>query len=264
MENSLLEKILIIDNASSDDSVACIKKLEEPRIEIIENDVNLGFARANNIGLTRYDSRFYLLINPDCVVSDNAVATVVRALEENTSAGMAGPLIVNSDGTEQRGCRRRLPNPGNSILRAFGIHRLFSEETTVNFDLQGTPLPEDVTQVEAISGAFMLIKREALLQVGLMDEGYFLHCEDLDWCRRFADLGWQVIFVPAAKTTHFQGTSSASVPIFVLWHKHKGMWRFYRKFYAKPHNFIFSFIIWAGIWVRFAAMTAFTLVTHRK
>ena len=116
--------------------------------------------------------------------------------------------------------------------------------------------------MEAISGALMLVSREAVNDVGLWDEEYFLHCEDLDWCERFRLKGWKILFVPDAPVIHYKGTCSRSRPIFVEWHKHKGMLRFYRKFFRDKYPAVVMWLVGLGVWLRFGAMATYHGFRH--
>jgi hypothetical protein len=118
--------------------------------------------------------------------------------------------------------------------------------------------------VEAISGAFMFVRREALEQVGPLDEGYFLHCEDLDWCMRFQQAGWQVLFVPDVEVTHYKGHSSKHQPIKILWHMHRGMVRFYRKFFRARYPLPLMWLVVAGVWVRFSGLATRALFSRSR
>jgi len=162
---------------------------------------------------------------------------LLQALEADPEAGMAGGHIQNPDGSEQGGGRRDVPSPWRAFVRASGLYRLekFWPELFPDFHLHKKPLPDKPIEVEATAGAMMLVRREALQEVGGWDEGYFLHCEDLYLCMRFRQKGWRILFVPDAKAIHYQGTCSQARPIFVAWHKHKGMIRFYKKFLKKVH-----------------------------
>ena len=182
-----------------------------------------------------------------------------HALAQDAGAGMAGCLVLNPDGTEQAGCRRETPTPAKAFLRAFGLaglaRRLGVEgETARDFVRRGDPLPARPVEVEAISGAFMFVRRAALETVGPLDEGYFLHCEDLDWCERFRRAGYKVIFVPDVTAVHDQGASSRGRPVRVLWHKHRGMVRYYRKFFREAYPLPLFWLVLAGVWARFAAL----------
>ena len=178
------------------------------------------------------------------------------------SVGMAGGLLTNLDGTEQAGGRRAVPTPWRSFVRAFGLSRFANRWPILFYDfhLHKQPLPDEPIEVEAISGACMMIKREAMEDVGRWDDGYFLHCEDLDLCIRFRQKGWRIVFVPDAPIVHHLGICSASRPIFVEWHKHKGMIRFYRKFFRHQYPGALMWLVSIGVWFRFVGMTVYHTV----
>lgn len=263
--NSLLSsvsvnKIIVVDNNSRDNSMKNIEEIAsaDSRIVCICNNQNLGFAKACNIGMAADGENDYLFfVNPDCIVDKNALSKLLSCLKSSPKAGMVGPLILNPDGTEQAGGRRSVPTPWRSFVRAFGLSRLsrFFPGTFSDFLLYKQPLPVSPVEIEAISGSCMLIKREALFDVGYLDAGYFLHCEDLDWCMRFRQKGWQIMFVPDALVIHYKGVCSQKRPIFVEWHKHKGMIRFYGKFFRRQYPGILLWMVKIGIWLRFAAVT---------
>lgn len=253
-------EVIVVDNASSDSSLEhCRQRFPmEPRLNIIRNTTNLGFAAACNIGLARTTQPYVLFLNPDCILGEDSLRRLVHVLEASPAAGMAGGLLVNPDGSEQPGGRRAVPTPWRSFVRAFGLYRLqrYWPRLFFDFHLHRQPLPAAPIEVEAISGAAMLVRREALKDVGTWDETYFLHCEDLDWCMRFRRQGWKILFVPDARIMHDKGTCSRSRPVFVEWHKHKGMMRFYRKFYRNEYPGGVMWLVGLGIWLRFAALAA--------
>ncbi len=177
----------------------------------------------------------------------------------NQRVGMAGGLLINADGTEQAGGRRAVPTPWRSFVRAFGLARFADRWPRLFFDfhLHKQPLPDHAIEVEAISGACMLVSREAMQDVGEWDEAYFLHCEDLDWCMRFRQKGWKILFVPTAPINHALGVCSKSRPVFVEWHKHKGMMHFYRKFFQHQYPGVLMGLVAVGVWLRFGAAAAY-------
>ncbi|HKX52379.1 MAG TPA: glycosyltransferase family 2 protein, partial [Nitrosospira sp.] len=197
-----------------------------------------------------------LFLNPDCILSKNSLPRLLHVLEMNPKAGMAGGLLINQDGTEQAGGRRAVPTPWRSLVRAFGLYRFerYWPRLFFDFHLHKQSLPPGPLEVEAISGALMLVRQEAIQDIGPWDEGYFLHCEDLDWCMRFRNKGWKILFVPDAPVVHYKGTCSRSRPIFVEWHKHRGMMRFYRKFFRHEYPGALMWLVAAGIWLRFGAI----------
>ncbi len=256
--NSTLDiEIIVVDNASSDSSLDGLSAL--PQIRIIRNTRNLGFATACNIGVQRATAPYLLFVNPDCYFQPDTMATLLAELQSGARVGMVGGLLVNPDGAEQAGGRRAVPTPWRSFVRAVGLARLADRWPRLFFDfhMHKQPLPDHPIEVEAISGACMMVKCEAVADVGLLDEGYFLHCEDLDWCMRFRRKGWKVMFVPAARVAHVRGWSSRSRPIFVEWHKHKGMVRFYRKFFRHQYPGGLMGLVILGVWLRFGLVVAY-------
>lgn len=257
-------EVLIVDNASRDSSLKDCALLfaDEPRLKLLRSEANLGFAAACNIGYSQASGDYVLFLNPDCRLDDGAVFELLRALQTDSAAGMVGGLLLNADGTEQGGGRRAVPTPWRSFVRAFGLHRFANRwpKLFYDFHLHKQPLPEEPIEVEAISGACMLVKREAVEDVGPWDEGYFLHCEDLDWCMRFRQKGWKILFVPSARVTHALGACSRSRPVFVEWHKHKGMVRFYGKFFRHQYPGALMWLVTLGVWLRFGLAAAYFTV----
>lgn len=253
--------VIVVDNDSTDGS---LEQLEQTMVQpqgliVIRNNQNRGFAAACNIGVSASTSRFLLFLNPDSVLEPDALSELSKVLDSSENIGMVGGLLRNLDGSEQVGARRVFPTPKRAFVRAFGLSKyskifphMFSD-----FLLHTEPLPLEPILVEAISGACMLVKREAIDDVGLWDEGYFLHCEDLDWCMRFWQKGWKILFVPDAKITHIAGSCSRSRRVFVEWHKHKGMLRFYRKFFRQQYPGVLMGLVTLGVYLRFLAVAGY-------
>jgi hypothetical protein len=265
-------EVRVVDNASRDGSLELVRRKHgsDPRVRILENDTNLGFARANNQALREAAGEYVLLLNPDCVVQPQALEAMRAVLEEDPGAGMAGCLLVGADGREQPGCRRRLPTPGRGLVRALGLReplnglrKRLGVTGSADFVQTGERLPEKPAPVEAISGAFMLVRRRALAEVGLLDEGYFLHCEDLDWCARFGSAGWRILFVPGVTTYHEKGRCSRKRLLLVQWHMHRGMARFYRKHLAGSSPRLLTGLVLLGVWSRFGVIALPRLAWQR-
>lgn len=252
------DRVVVVDNSSSDLSLLRVRDAfaGDPRVRILPQIKNLGFAAACNIGVGAAEGDWLLFLNPDCVLQRNAVERMVRAAARESAVAMAGGLLLNPDGTEQAGARRAVPTPWRSFVRAFGLSRLADRYPMLfrDYDLHKEPLPAEPEPVEAISGACMLVRRSALDEVGLLDEGYFMHCEDLDWCMRFRKADWQILFVPDARVVHDKGSCSKARPVFVEWHKHRGMVRFYRKHFLHQYPGLLMALVVLGVWLRFAAV----------
>jgi len=250
-------EIIVVDNASTDGSLEVLQGY--PSVQIIKNSTNLGFASACNCGLRVASTPILMFLNPDCFFEPDALANLLSVLDSDQRVGMVTGVLTNLDGTEQAGGRRAVPTPWRSFVRAFGLIRFANRWPRLFFDfhLHKQPLPDRPIEVEAISGACMLIRREAMQEVGEWDEGYFLHCEDLDLCMCFKQKGWKILFVPDAKVIHDQGACSRTRPIFVEWHKHKGMMRFYRKFFRHQYPGVFWPLVVFGVWLHFVFVAGY-------
>ncbi|MCU7842318.1 MAG: glycosyltransferase family 2 protein [Candidatus Thiodiazotropha sp. (ex Monitilora ramsayi)] len=256
---SQVDEVIVVDNASTDGSIEfCENKyIDTDDVLIIKNNKNLGFAAACNIGYTGASGEIVLFLNPDGRLLEGAVRHMSESLYSSANVGMVGGLLLNLDGSEQGGARRAIPTPWRSFVRAFGLQRFQDRwpKLFYDFHLHKQPLPVHAIEVEAVSGACMMVKREAVFEIGLWDEGYFLHCEDLDWCMRFRQKGWKILFEPDAKIEHFGGACSAARPLFVEWHKHKGMMRFYRKFFHHQYPGVLMWLVTVGVWFRFGLVS---------
>ncbi len=255
------EQVIVIDNASFDSSLPELEARfsADSHLQIVRLDSNAGFAAGCNIGFGKSTQPYILFLNPDCILQENSLQRMVQVLKSDPHIGMVGGYLINPDGSEQGGGRRAIPSPWRAFVRAFGLYRLekYWPQLFFDFHLDKQPLPQSPVEVEAISGALMLVRREAIDEVGLWDENYFLHCEDLDWCMRFKQKNWKIVFVPDAPVTHFQGTCSRARPFFVAWHKHKGMLRFYRKFFQHQYPRALTGLVTFAIWLRFGITVIF-------
>jgi hypothetical protein len=258
-------EVFVVDNGSKDQSLSILKNAMgcEPRLHLIENKENVGFASANNMALPMTQSDYILFLNPDCVIAPNTIESMMAVMDSHPEAGMAGCLLRNPDGTEQAGSRRFIPTPWRSMLRVLNLSKFLHNHPRFGIiNLAGQPMPDRPVPMEAISGAFMFVRRKSLEQVGPMDDGYFLHCEDLDWCMRFRKGGWKILFVPQVEIIHKKGVCCSDQQIQVEWHKHKGMIRFYRKFFKHQYPLALMYMVITSVWTRFALVT--TLISLQR
>ncbi len=264
------EQVIVVDNGSSDESMdfLSVQFPAQSRLVTFCERKNMGFAAGCNLGVSLASQTLLLFLNPDCILNEGSLRRMVEVLDSDSGVGMVGGRLINLDGSEQGGGRRALPTPWRSFVRAFGLARLSNRWPKLFFDfnLHKEPLPDAPIDVEAISGALMLVRKEAIDDVGLWDEAYFLHCEDLDLCMRFRQRGWRIRFVPDAPALHYHGHCSRARPFFVEWHKHKGMARFYHKFFRDQYPGVLMWLVNAGVWLRFALVSvrhSFRLVAKR-
>jgi len=207
-------EIIVIDNGSTDGSVAMIKS-DYPRVCLIENRANVGFAAANNQGLRLAQGRYLLLLNSDTVVLDNAVDKMVAFADENPAAGLFGCRVLNADRSLQSTCYR-YPSLLNLLLSSTYLYKLFPRSDFFNRECIAHWQRDDIRQVQAVTGCFMLARRQVIEEVGLMDEQYFMYCEETDWCYRIRRAGWNILFYPHARIIHLGGASSRQVKTAML------------------------------------------------
>lgn len=256
-------KITVVDNASDDDSASTLRNMygDHSGIEFLFNAANLGFAPAINPVARRSKADWILVLNPDCIVETDTLERLMGALDTDPRAGLAGPAVRDAKGRMQRATTRHFPTPWKSMMTATGLWRLgsvFPHFTGIEMD--NSKLGQEAVSCEAVSGACMLIRREALKDVGFLDEAYTLHCEDLDLMYRLKLAGWHCLYVPAASTTHHQGLSSRRRPSWVHFQKHVGMARFFRKFQAESTFFPVRALVYTGIWLRFLLLWPVVLI----
>jgi GT2 family glycosyltransferase len=224
-------EVLVVDNASADDSVEMIEK-EFPWVKLIKSSENLGFAKGNNVAIRQCQGRYVALINPDVIVFPGCLDALADFLDENPKVGNVGPRVLNPDMSMQSTCRR-FPTLWNNFCSASGLSSRFKNSPFFAGEHMFY-FPHDRTlSVDVIVGCFSMIRREALDSVGLLDEGLFMYGDDVDWCRRARNAGWQVVFYPGGQAIHDRGKTTASYPVrfavaqqhsvLVYWTKHHSL-----------------------------------------
>jgi GT2 family glycosyltransferase/nucleoside-diphosphate-sugar epimerase len=252
---SQAREVVLVDNASesAEFESAVAPFAANPSLKILRSPVNAGFAVACNKGAYASSAPCILFLNPDCIALPGLLEKMSDTLHANSHTGMVGALLLNPDGTEQGGGRRSIPTPWKSFVRAFGLWRILRRH---DFHMESTAPPILPVEVDAISGACMMVKRSAFEKVGGFDESFFLHCEDLDLCMEFKKLGWNIVFSPSAIVLHGKGVCSRARPVFVEWHKHSGMLRFYKKHFRSQYPAILHALVGAAVGMRFALVAA--------
>jgi GT2 family glycosyltransferase len=198
-------EIIVVDNASTDGSVEMVRT-EFPNVTLIANPSNTGFSAANNLGIATAQGRYVLLLNPDTEVLDQALTTLVGYMDAHPDAGIVGPQLLHPDGTVQSS-RRRFPNLATLFLESTWLERWAPPGLLRRYYFLDQP--DRVTlDVDWVTGAAMLARKETIQQVGGIDEGFFMYSEEMDWCRRVKAAGWRVVYHPAAQIIHYMGKSS--------------------------------------------------------
>jgi len=202
-------EVIVVDNASMDDSVEMLKN-DFRNVVLIENTDNRGFAAANNQAMAVAKGRYVLLLNSDTVVLENCIANVVKFADANPKAGVVGCRVLNSDRTLQPTCFM-FPSILNMLLSSTYLYKLFPKNRFFGRENMTWWDANNVREVDVVRGCFMLVRREAIEQVGVMDEQFFMYGEETDWCYRFKKKGWKVVFAPVGEIIHFGGASSKIV-----------------------------------------------------
>lgn len=254
--------VWVVDNASFDGSGEMVRK-DFPQVNLITNGENMGYTKANNMVLKKNASRFVLLLNPDVVVSPDTLDKVIDYMEGNSLIGIAGCKVVKPDGKLDLACRRSFPNPVNSFFRLSGLSFLFPKSRLASYNL--TYLPEDeIAEVDSVMGAFLMIRREVIEKIGLLDEDFFMYGEDLDWCYRAKAAGYKVVYAPITSVVHHKGSASRQSSQKALLEFHRAMQIFYNKYYRQQYGFIASLFVYFGIWLRYLAKSVQNLFRRDK
>lgn len=247
-------EIIVVDNASTDGTPEMICR-EFPCVRLVRNEENLGFAKANNIGISLAQGDYILLINSDVNVLPGCLAKIHQFLQEHESVGLLGPQMLGRNREIRRSCMR-FPTLWNTLCRACAADRISLISKVTGGSLMRDFAHDKLRDVEVLNGWFWATRREALRQVGPLDERFFMYGEDVDWCYRFHAAGWRVVFYPAAQAIHYGGSSSAKAPARFYVEKHKANIQFWRKYHRGYQNVAFAAIMLLSESIRVVGYTA--------
>ena len=241
--------IWVADNDSTDTSVPMVRQ-NFPHVNLIENKENVGFAKANNQAIKKCTGDYILLLNPDTIVLQNAVEKTVDFMDENSTIGICGCKVLNEDGTLQFACRRSIPTPGVAFFRLTGLSRLFpNSKVMAKYNLTYLN-PNEANEVDAVSGAFLMVRKQVVDNIGTLDERFFMYGEELDWCLRTKKAGWKVMYYPDAEIIHYKGECSKHNSRKAAFEFYRSMYLFHKKHFADNYNPIINGIIYAGIFLK--------------
>jgi GT2 family glycosyltransferase len=246
-------EVIVVDNASRDGTVAEISR-RFPWVRMIANRKNTGFAHASNQAMGLAVGEFLLLLNPDTVVPRGGISAALAALESHDDVGMLTCKLVRPDGSFDHACKRGFPTVTSALYYFVGLSQLMPHSARFAQYTAGHLGVDDTGLVDAVSGAFMLVRRSAVDAVGALDERYWLYAEDLDWCRRFWERGWKILYWPGVEITHVKGASAGDHRSLRLNYAfHRSFWLFYAKHHAPQRSPFLSVLVWLGIWAKFSA-----------
>ncbi|MCK4903314.1 MAG: glycosyltransferase, partial [Candidatus Marinimicrobia bacterium] len=242
-------ELIVIDNNSFDGSLENIKQ-QFTDVICIQNTENVGFGKAINQATGIASGKYYLILNPDTIIEESTISTFVDYLENNSSIGLVGPKIVNSDGSLQKGCKRSFPTIGVALPKLIGLDKLFPNSRLAGRYNLNYLDPDEIHKVDAISGSCMFIRSELFNKIGGFDEQFFMYGEDLDLCYQIYQQGFEVHYLPTTQIMHYQGESVKSAPYDSLNAFYQAMILFSEKHFSKGRSILSKLVIRLGIFIR--------------
>lgn len=245
-------EIIVVDNHSQDQTYEMLDS-RFPEVIKIRTDKNLGFPKPMNKALKVATGKSCLLLNPDTIIHEHALDRMYEFLFSSPEIGIVGPKVLNDDGSLQKPCRRSEARPWDVFAYFTGLNKLFPNDPRFTGYYLGYRDEDEIHEADGVAGSCMLIRKEVLDQIGYLDERFFAYQEDADYCLRTRKAGWEVYYFPKALVTHFGGKGGSKVePVrsIVAWHK--SYWLYYRKHFSSDYFFLFNWVYYGLMFVKFA------------
>ena len=267
--NSLLKlkelessEIIVVDNDSSDGTPELVRE-SFPFVKLIRNDSNLGFGKANNIGIKEATGKYVFLVNSDVVVPEGCIESMLRYMEQNQDIGLLGPQMLGPDGSIHRSTMR-FPTFWRTFCHALVLDSLIKGSKLFGGFLMRDFGHDKTMDVDVLNGWFWMVRRTALVQVGLLDERFFIYGEDIDWCRRFHLAGWRVVIYHEAAALHYGGGSSARAPIRFYIEMQRANLQYWKKHCSRLEIFGFLLNSWLHHTVRILGYGTMCMLSRSK
>ncbi|MBN1874066.1 MAG: glycosyltransferase family 2 protein [Anaerolineae bacterium] len=258
-------EVIVVDNASVDDSVQMVKR-EFPQVRLIASQENLGYTGGNNLGVNKAQGRYLLILNPDTEIVGDALPQMVAYLDENSHIAVVGPKLLYPDGTVQSS-RRRFPTLAQAFIDdsvPFG-RRWFPNSKLEQRYVMAEGSDDKIQAVDWLVGAALMIRREVWQKIGPLDETFFMYFEELDWCRRCRDAGEEIHYLPQAQIIHHHGAASGKIPVKKRIYLNRSKIIYYRKYFGDGWaNLIRLFLLLNFTWVMLIELLKWTVSSHRE
>ena len=247
--SDLTVEVFVVDNNSIDGSVEMVHQ-RFPGVHLIANEHNVGFSKANNQAIERAKGRNLFILNPDTIIQEDTLTTLVKFMDDHPKAGAVGCKILNPDGTFAPESRRSFPTPMVAFYRMTGLSHLFPKSPRFGRYNLSYLSPEEESEVDALSGSCMVVRKKAISEAGMFDEDFFMYGEDLDWCYRIQQAGWTINYTPATQIIHYKGESTKKGELRYVLLFYGAMLRFAEKHFKKKHSIFFRVFLRLGIVAR--------------
>jgi len=244
-------EVFVVDNDSQDLSYEKLEsrfknEIADGKIKLIANKSNQGFAIANNMAIKESKGDYILLLNSDTIVKEDSIDSSFDYIKNHDDVGVLGCKILLPNGNLDKAAKRSFPNPKNSFYKLFGFSKINKNSEDNNYNLDDLAA-DGVYEVDSLVGAFMLLRKKTIEEIGLLDEDYFMYGEDIDWCYRIKKANWKIIYYGETEIIHFKGSSSKKQKSKLIYEFYRSMYLFYNKHYRNEYSLLTRIAVYLGI-----------------
>ena len=239
--NDISYEIILVDNNSNKDEESYLyleNLVKFDNVTLIKSNENLGFAKANNVGMSLAKGRNFLILNPDVVMHNNVIKVLSDYLDNNADVGMVGPKIFDINGNFQQNCMKGKPYPMDTLFHLIGLAKAFPNCKALNGYALRYLNRDEINECGGLSGCCMMLKKSLYEEIGGMDEQFFMYQEETDWGLRTAKAGYKTVYNPNAEITHYQGVTTKKIKVKSIWIFTQSMMKFFKKHFWNDYNFV--------------------------
>lgn len=257
-------EVVLVDNNSSDASQELVKS-HFKQVRLVQNKENRGFIKANNQALKNSKGQYLFVLNNDTIVFKNSIDTLIQFMDDHPKVGTCGPKVLNADKTIQHQCKRGLPSPWNSLAYFLQLDKLFPKSKFFGGYLLTYLNPNQIQEVDSLSGSCMLVRDRVIKEVGYMDEDYYMYADDLDWCYRIKTAGWKIFYIPDSQIVHFGGKGGSTKKLYRnIFEFYRSAYIFHKKNLAQKYLFLINWLVYFGILIKFVSTLIINTIKTEK